>query len=92
MDGICKLGFGVDINNFSNTNSGAKATFVMAFDAANALLMWCYFDVAWKLKRYFNILSEASMKDNIKTMDYFVYKNSLRNKRITLTSFYEMLF
>ena len=46
----------------------------MAFDAANGLLMWRYFDVAWKLKRYFNILSEATMKDNIKRVDDFVYK------------------
>ena len=52
----------------------------MAFDAANGLLMWRYFDVAWKLKRYFNTLSEATMKDNIKTMDDFVYKKSFREK------------
>jgi len=74
MDGICKLGFGVDINSLTNTNSGAEASFAMAFDTANALLMWRYFDVAWKLKRYFNFLSEATMKNNIKTVDDFVYK------------------
>jgi len=66
MDGFCKLGFGVDINSLTNTNSGA--------DTANSLLMSRYFDVAWKLKRYFNFLSEATMKDNIKTVDDFVYK------------------
>jgi len=73
MDGFCKLGFGVDINSLTNTNSGAEASFAMAFDTANALLMWRYFDVSWKLKRYFNLLSEATMKDNIKTVDAFVY-------------------
>jgi hypothetical protein len=74
MDGFCKLGFGVDINDSSNTNSGAEASFAIAFDTAKALLMWRYFDVSWKLKRYFNILSEATMKGNIKTVDDFVYK------------------
>lgn len=74
MDGFCKLGFGVDINSLSNNNSGAEASFAMAFDTANALLMWRFLDVAWKLKRYFNILSEANLKDNIKTVNDFVYK------------------
>eukprot|EP00253_Pinus_taeda_P005739 PITA_05739 len=73
MDGFCKLGFGVDVNSLTNTNSGAEASFAMAFDTANALLMWRYFDVSWKLKRYFNLLSEATMKDNIKTVDAFLY-------------------
>ena len=74
MDGFCKLGFGVDINSLSNNNSGAEASFAMAFDTANAIILWRYLDFSWKLKRYFNILSEATMKENIKTVDDFVYK------------------
>ena len=74
MDGFCKLGFGVDINSLTNPNSGAKTSFAMAFDTTNALLTWRYFDVSWKLKRYFQLLSEATMKDNIKTVVVFVYK------------------
>jgi len=74
MDGFCKLGFGVDINSSSDTNSGAEASFAKAFDAANASLMWRYCDAAWKLKRYFNIGSEFTVKESIKTVDDFVYK------------------
>ena len=74
MDGFCKLSFGVDINSSSDTNSGAEASFAMAFDTANALLIWRYFDPTWKLKRYFNIGSEFTLKESIKTVDDFVYK------------------
>eukprot|EP00253_Pinus_taeda_P034337 PITA_34337 len=73
MDGFCKLGFGVDINS-PNTNFGELASFASAFDAVASALLWRSFDVAWKLKKYFNILSEATVKANIKTLDDFVYK------------------
>jgi hypothetical protein len=74
MDAICKLGFGVEINSLANTNSGAEASFAKAFDSANAMLLWRYLDIAWKIKRYFNIGAEVTMKESIKTVDDFVYK------------------
>ena len=74
MDGICKLGFGIEINSLSYTNSGAEASFAKAFDTANAMLLWRFFDPAWKLRRYFNIGSTIATKESIKTVDDFVYK------------------
>jgi cytochrome P450 len=81
MDTICKLGFGVEINSLSNTNSGAEASFAKAFDTATAMLLWRYVDVSWKLKRYFNIGAEVTMKESIKTVDDFVYKVIQKRKR-----------
>jgi cytochrome P450 len=74
MDSICKVAFGIEVNSLTNTNSGAEASFAKAFDAANTMLFWRYFDITWKLKRYFNIWSEANMKEIIKRVDDFVYK------------------
>jgi len=81
MDAICKLGFGVEINSLSNTNSGTEASFAKAFDTANAMLYWRYADLAWKLKRYFNIGCEVTVKESIKTVDDFVYKVIQKRRR-----------
>jgi len=81
MDAICKLGFGVEINSLSNTNSGTEASFAKAFDTANDMLFWRYVDLAWKLKRYFNIGSEVTVKESIKTVDDFVYKVIQKRRR-----------
>jgi len=74
MDSICKVAFGIEVNSLTNTNSGAEASFAKAFDTANSLVLWRYYDITWKLKRYFNIWSEATLKENMKRMDDFVYK------------------
>jgi len=89
MDAICKLGFGVEINSLSKANSGAEASFAEAFDTANAMLLWRYVDLSWKLKRYFNIGSEVTMKESIKTVDDFVYKViQKRRKKISVQNNY----
>nr|ATG29922.1 CYP704C10 [Taxus chinensis] len=74
MDSISKIGFGVEMNSLSKSNSGPEASFTRAFDTANSMVLWRYLDIAWKLKRYFNIGSEAIMKESIRTVDDFVYK------------------
>uniref|UniRef100_A0A6N2N8H3 Cytochrome P450 n=1 Tax=Salix viminalis TaxID=40686 RepID=A0A6N2N8H3_SALVM len=53
---------------------------MQAFDDSNALVFWRYVDPLWKLKKYFNIGSEASLKKNIKIIDAFV-TNLIRTKR-----------
>lgn len=74
MDSICKVAFGTEVNSLTKTDSGAEASFAKAFDTANSLVLWRYCDISWKLKRYFNIWSEATLKENMKKMDDFVYK------------------
>jgi len=74
MDSICRVGFGVEINSLSKSNTGPETAFTKAFDTANSMILWRYLDLAWKLKRYLNIGSEAIMKESVKTVDDFVYK------------------
>jgi len=82
MDGICKLSFGVDINSSSNTNYiGEEPSLAIAFDTTITSLLGRFFGVTWKLKRYFNILSEATLKTSIKTVDDFISKVIQRRKQ-----------
>jgi hypothetical protein len=73
MDAICILGFGIELNSLSNTNVGPEASFAKAFETANTMLLQ-------KIKRYFNIGSEATIKESIKTVDGFVY-NVIETRR-----------
>eukprot|EP01018_Ginkgo_biloba_P016142 Gb_31692 [translate_table: standard] len=81
MDAICKVGFGVDLNSLSSSNYGAEASFAKAFDSANAMVHWRYVDSFWRLKRYFNVGSEAILRQNIRIVDDFVYKVIKRRRQ-----------
>lgn len=74
MDSIGNVAFGIEVNSLTNSNSGAEASFAKDFETANTMLLWRYFDITWKLKRYFNIWSEATFKKSMKKVDDFVYK------------------
>ena len=84
MDGISKLGFGIEVNSLSIDNSGPGSAFANAFDNANAFLFRRHFDPIWKLKRYFNIGSEVAIKKSIKIVDDFVYK-AIQSRRYEIS-------
>ena len=84
MDGISKLGFGIEINSLSIDNSGPGSAFANAFDNANAFLFRRHFDPIWKLKRYFNIGSDVAIKKSIKIVDDFVYK-AIQSRRYEIS-------
>ena len=84
MDGISKLGFGIEVNSLSIDNSGLGSAFANAFDNANAFLFGRHFDPIWKLKRYFNIGSEVAIKKSIKIVDDFVYK-AIQSRRYQIS-------
>ncbi|KDP28729.1 hypothetical protein JCGZ_14500 [Jatropha curcas] len=79
LDSIFKVGFGVELDCLEGSSREGTA-FMKAFDESNALVYWRYVDPFWKLKRYFNIGSEASLKKNIETIDDFV-SNLVRTRR-----------
>ncbi|PON35209.1 Cytochrome P450, E-class, group I [Parasponia andersonii] len=79
LDSIFKVGFGVELNCLEGSNKEGSA-FMKAFDESNALTYWRYVDPFWKLKRYFNVGSEAALKKNIKVIDDFV-DQLIENKR-----------
>ncbi|KAI7728121.1 hypothetical protein M8C21_028623 [Ambrosia artemisiifolia] len=79
FDSIFKVGFGFDLDTLSGLDE-ASNRFMKAFDEANSLTFWRFVDLLWRVKRYFNIGSEAELKKNIRMVDEFVYE-LIRNKR-----------
>lgn len=73
LDSIFEVGFGVRLNCLDGT-SKEGAEFMKAFDDSNALVYWRFVDPFWKIKRFLNIGSEASLKHNIKVIDGFVHR------------------
>ncbi|KAI3770248.1 hypothetical protein L6452_01375 [Arctium lappa] len=72
-DSIFKVGFGIDFDNVSGSNEKG-ARFCRAFDDANELVLRRFFDLSWKIQKYFNIGPEAELKKNIKVIDDIIYK------------------
>ncbi|XP_076921559.1 cytochrome P450 704C1-like [Bidens hawaiensis] len=73
LDSIFKVAFGTDLDSMCGS-SQEGVRFSNAFDDASALTLKRYVDITWKIKRYFNIGSEAKLKENVKVVDEFVYK------------------
>lgn len=73
LDSIFKVGFGFDLDTLSGSDEVSNQ-FMTAFDDSNRIIFWRYVDVLWRIKRYFNIGSEATLKKNIRVIDNFVYE------------------
>ncbi|WMV11379.1 hypothetical protein MTR67_004764 [Solanum verrucosum] len=73
QDSIFRVACGVELDSMCGSNEESKK-FGDAFDNANAMTTWRYVDVFWKIKRALNIRVEAKLRDNIRTVDAFVYK------------------
>ncbi|GJT69180.1 cytochrome P450 704C1-like protein [Tanacetum coccineum] len=73
LDSIFKVAFGIDLDSMCGSNEEG-VRFSNAFDDASALTLKRYVDIAWKIKKYFNIGSEAKLKESVRVVDEFVYK------------------
>ncbi|KAI3817938.1 hypothetical protein L1987_11739 [Smallanthus sonchifolius] len=73
LDSIFKVGFGFDLDTLSGSDEVSNQ-FMTAFDDSNCIIFWRYVDLLWRVKRYFNIGSEATLKKNIRVIDNFVYE------------------
>ncbi|KAJ9561175.1 hypothetical protein OSB04_006335 [Centaurea solstitialis] len=72
-DSIFKVAFGIDFDNITGSNEEG-ARFCHAFDEANALILRRFFDISWKIQKYFNIGTEAELKKNLKVINDITYK------------------
>ncbi|KAG8363380.1 hypothetical protein BUALT_Bualt19G0016300 [Buddleja alternifolia] len=73
LDSISRVAFGVELDSMCGSNEeGSK--FSRAFDGASEMTCWRYVDIFWKIKKAFNVGSEAKLKKNIRVVDEFVYK------------------
>ncbi|CAN6249803.1 unnamed protein product [Urochloa humidicola] len=72
LDSIFAVGFGVNLGSLSGC-SEEGAALARAFDKASEQVLYRFFDVFWKAKRFLNVSSEAAIKRSVRTLDDFVY-------------------
>lgn len=72
LDSIFEVGFGVELNATSGVDDFGSR-FAKAFDDSNSIVFFRYVDSIWKVKRFLNIGLEASLNQNIKVSDDFVF-------------------
>ncbi|BAF15529.1 Os04g0573900 [Oryza sativa Japonica Group] len=72
LDSFFRVGFGVNLGVLSGS-SKEGLVFARAFDDASEQVLFRFFDLLWKVKRFLNISSEATMKQSIRTINDFVY-------------------
>ncbi|URE06089.1 cytochrome P450 [Musa troglodytarum] len=81
-----KTAFGVELNCLGGSDH-AGSEFAKAFDASGEIITLRYINVFWKIMRFLNIGSEATLKKKIKVVDDFVYKLiHLRIQQISSTA------
>ncbi|XP_049936117.1 cytochrome P450 704C1-like [Nymphaea colorata] len=73
MDSIFEVGFGLKLNILDGSNEEV-ITFAKAFDESNALTFHGYVDLFWKVERFFNVGTEATLRKNIPVTNEFIYK------------------
>ncbi|WOL05720.1 Cytochrome P450 [Canna indica] len=73
MDSIFRIGFGVELNCLDGSGRHG-IEFAEAFDAGNELIVIRYLNPFWKIVRYLNIGSEATLKMKIKLVDKYLYE------------------
>ncbi|XP_051149267.1 cytochrome P450 704B1 [Andrographis paniculata] len=78
LDSICKVGFGVEIGTLDPSLPDNR--FAQAFDTVNTIVTLRFIDPLWKLKKFFNVGSEAVLHQCIKTIDDFTY-NVIRKRK-----------
>ncbi|XP_031497963.1 cytochrome P450 704C1-like [Nymphaea colorata] len=79
MDSIFEVRFGLKLNILDESNEEA-ITFAKAFDEANALTFHRYVNLFWKVKRFFNVGTEATLRKNIAVINEFIHK-IIRSRR-----------
>ena len=79
LDSIFQVAFGTELDSMCGSNEEGT-NFANAFDTSSALTLRRYVDISWKIKKFLNIGSEATLKKNKEILNDFVYK--LINARI----------
>ncbi|PIN26646.1 Cytochrome P450 CYP4/CYP19/CYP26 subfamily [Handroanthus impetiginosus] len=73
LDSVFNVVLGVDLDMIRGTNE-EFTEFTKAFDEASELTTFRYVDPSWRIKKFLNIGSEATLKKRVKVIDEFVYK------------------
>jgi hypothetical protein len=73
LDSMFRVSFGTELDSMGGTSEERK-NFAIAFDSANAITLYRYVDVFWKIKRFLNLGSEATLRKNTQILDEFIIK------------------
>lgn len=79
LDSIFQVAFGTELDSMCGSNKEGKI-FADAFDIASELTLYRYVDIFWKMKKFLNIGSEATLRKKTAILNEFVIK--LINTRI----------
>jgi hypothetical protein len=73
LDSLFQVAFGIELDSMCGSNEEGK-NFANAFDDSSAMTVWRYVDIFWRIKKFLNIGSEASLKKSTKIVNDFVFK------------------
>lgn len=73
LDSVFTVLLGVELDGMCKT-SEEGTRFSVAFDTASEMVRYRYVDLFWKIKRFFNVGSEAVLRKCVDELDEFVYK------------------
>ncbi|KAI3895072.1 hypothetical protein MKW92_017244 [Papaver armeniacum] len=71
LDSICKVGFGVEIGTLAYELP--DNLFAKAFEYASSTVTYRFMNPLWRLKKFFNVGSEALFVQSIQVIDEFTY-------------------
>ncbi|KAJ7951021.1 Cytochrome P450 family protein [Quillaja saponaria] len=73
LDSTFQVAFGAELDSMCGSSKEGKK-FAEAFDDSSALTLWRYVDGFWRIKKFLNIGSEATLRRSTKVLNDFVFK------------------
>lgn len=73
LDSLFQVAFGIELDSMCGSNEEGK-NFSNAFDDSSSMTLFRYVDIFWRIKKFLNIGSEATLKKSTKIVNDFVFK------------------
>jgi hypothetical protein len=73
LDSLFQVAFGIELDSMCGSNEEGK-NFSNAFNDSSEMTLWRYVDIFWRIKKFLNIGSEATLKRRLKIVNDFVFK------------------
>ena len=73
LDSIFQVAFGTELDSMCGSSEEGK-NFADAFETSSALTLFRYVDLFWKIKKFLNIGSEATLRKSTKNLNEFIFK------------------
>lgn len=73
LDSLFQVAFGIELDSMCGSNEEGR-NFSNAFDDSSSMTLFRYVDIFWRIKKFLNIGSEATLKKSTKIVNDFVFK------------------